>query len=223
LGGSFHHLEEVLHAGNTIMSAAHVVASPELSRLAIPELDQILSVDPRGRTRVVVDQSGHEIVSPVDPDGYARHGGFVGLDTVDRGDYAMDEILEVGLVDHRFVIRRIGSPGTSLLEANELSYEAAEKPRYRDREKGRDPEWTFIDVESGRRVTGYVSPTWLGRRWYSYLLPPEEPLILGVVERDLVMADFAWYLPRLRPFLEASATTGNPIVQYHSGSSLGLD
>ncbi len=59
--------------------------------------------------------------------------------------------------------------------------------------------------------------------WYHYLQPRWSSLGLQVRERELWISDIAWYLPRLRPLLEAAVTTGNPVVQYHNGASLGFE
>ena len=217
-------LREILEEGRGVGSWAHVIATPDDARDALPELDRILSGSLGKRTRVVVTDDLREVAWPVDPDGYEGGADFTTLDFQDPHRIGVDSMLEVGVVEHQLVVRDLSGESQTLRADRIVSRREGDQSRQvrSDRHWHDPPRWTFVDEASGRQLHGDVSSTWPGS-WYHYLQPRWSSLGLQVRERELWISDIAWYLPRLRPLLEAAVTTGNPVVQYHNGASLGFE
>ncbi|MDR3070413.1 MAG: hypothetical protein LBU38_05320 [Propionibacteriaceae bacterium] len=135
----------------------------------------------------------------------------------------MDQLIEIGLDRHEFVVRDHPAH-QELLRAKRLRQIA-------------DPtdiiQWsvwdyakvTLEDADSHHSVTGYSQ----GLRKDGYNARGKELVdatfleIATVWEVPRVWTDDLWPLRFIRPLLEASITTGNPLVGYYSGSSIGYE
>jgi len=229
--GRFPHLALVLDRSE-VCSRATILAYPELAALALSELDELHRISPQGTTRIVLDEDGNTVIRPVD---YAHlpSPGFSSLNDVyenrepdirwDSSEEKLNQLIEVGFDGTEFIIRN--HPGhEEILRSSALRQQAdlSDLIRWSIWEYARV---TFEDTNSGMRVTGYTQG--IRRGGYNVTIGQMErqafPGRVTATEVPRVWTDDIWALSGIRSFLAASILTGNPLVGYHSNSSLGFE
>jgi len=228
--GSFPYLEAVLDNGESF-DAATVLATPELAELAIRDLDGLLQLVPHGTTRTVFDNGGNVAIRPVD---YAQlpGPGFKPLNDVyenrepdhwDAPPEKLRQLVEIGLDGLEFVVRD-HPEHRELLRAKQLRQVAEPTDTIRW------SIWDYVkvvltDPGTGNSVTGYSQGIRQGGddAILGQLVNATFVEMAAVDEVPRMWTDDLWPLQFIRPLLEASASTGNPLVGYYSGSSLGYE
>jgi hypothetical protein len=214
--------------------AARVIVKPELAQAALPELDAVLKVTVDGTTRVLQDTHGRRLRRPLASwtsqntvslcaGSYPEANAISRLntDTPDR----LDELIEVAIEGNDLVVRRHCNHAEVLLRSRSLTQfvepgEASVRWFVTD-----FPVVTYTDVDSGKSVQGPADPETLEDyasvdEALTFLEPAES---ITVQEHPRHLADEDWCLWPLRAQLAASIQTGNPVVAYYNGNSIGFE
>ena len=224
--------------GSNCCSQATVLASPELTGEALEQWESLFATRPGGSAQVVVDGKGLVVDRPhYDPD--APVDRFIGLsgyfDYCQR--YARtsppEDLIEIGVQGSDLVVRRY-TDSQELLRASSLTQVVSSDPEvrsYRGVAPNQCMEWgnvgftftSLTDPETGASVEGYTRPVQYDfyNSYAGYKKLWTFPSTVHIVMKPLIWSDLCWPLGPLRAFLQASVDTGNPMVGYYNGGSLG--
>lgn len=218
--GPYSALHEVLDNGRSF-GGATILATSELATDALPELEQVLAIPTGLTTRVLKDDAGRTLLAPVDSKGYRPGLGFTPFWPREYPKERISGITEAGADDIEIVVRDYEAEGREWFRTDRLKY-------------GVEPEnevflghrmlyrTSFYNDARGQRFGGLAPRIWLFDHDED-LFPWVGPEELHLEVRELRISDLAWYLRPLRAFMHASIQTGNPLVGYYNGSSLGFD
>lgn len=225
---NLHHiLERGRHFGD-----AEILATPAEADSGLAEFIELDTIPLDGRLPVVVDLDARPVIR------LPRHRQLTGQmdEELDPDEMAAAHaLLQVHVEGNEFVItdhnrsrelmrasvleQLVGLDGNagSMLEVSREDCVEIVHHLY--------PPVVLRDPLSGEEVEGYGEPiTNWGR---SHLGEVERhgrfPAEVRITYDQLRLTDLSFQVGTLRPFLEASVLTGNPMVGYYSGSSVGFD
>ncbi|MET3963097.1 hypothetical protein ABIE44_003031 [Marmoricola sp. OAE513] len=222
--GRYEHLRQVLDQASAY-SYRGVIAPAAIAASAKAEIDALSQVRVGPDTRVLVDRGGREPIEAIDLHGFPNEEGPIGLGVRDHYGAPTDHLLEVGVDGLDLLVRTMTAEPVELLRAARLGQHVADDAEVVKAFQYLYAESTFTNLDSGESAAGYARPV----TYMKFASVADCELLWDKVEeltvavRPLVMTDLGWYLPRLQALLEASVVTGNPVVMYYSGNSLGYD
>ncbi|CAM3762376.1 hypothetical protein TSOC111612_12900 [Tsukamurella ocularis] len=204
-------------------SAATVHISYGEARTALAEMENLLAGLPPIQTRVLIAPDGRAS-APLDGMGTDEVGVFKRIGSHSYPDGKISGVLELGIENDHFVVRDYGTSGYEAIRSRTLRIEQdTHAPAL---EIGRTRLYrTFFIPEDGHY------PTWCWAPAYSFFpynhsldrRKPYVPDILRIERRTVPYLATDSTLDDLRSLLAASVSTGNPVVTYYNGSSLGFE
>ncbi|MCL2652824.1 MAG: hypothetical protein FWD63_03445 [Propionibacteriaceae bacterium] len=224
--GSYPNLVAVLKAGESFGDAT-ILATPDIAAVALSELEAMSEEKPGGVVPVIRDADGNIVNRLVN----YEHPSVV------MQPYVLDPIVqslnvESGNVpDHLVQVIIDGSEFVvSSCPDNQEQFRARSLRQMVDQ---RDQirlgyrmlsSVTLSTLDRETSVTGYCLPVRYGQfdRLSEFTRRRQYPKKLRLGHSEIRMCDLCWPLGPLRAFLQASVLTGNPLVGYYNGHSLGL-
>jgi len=198
-----------------------VVVWPDQAPDILGDLDRLAAHRLPGDTRTLVDERGTRLWPTIDQSGYDGNDTFTSVYDNPRPESDRVDLLEIGVSDHDVVVRS-STTGRELLRDKTIEQivDRSDVARVGYR---LFPGIQFRELASGTEANGYGDG--VGHGSFANFHQPVHAYAqtLRVSQIPLVLADTAYFPRPLRAALEACIATGNPIVTYHSGSSLGFE
>jgi hypothetical protein len=199
---------------------AGVFVTAEEARMTLPQLSEFATRLSGLVSRVVVDSSGRTS-GFIDRLGFGDHDEFVRLDSAKFPDQSIAGVGELGVVGFEFVVRDVAAVRDVCRSATLRIFQ--------------DPDGQIRLGDAGLARTLFIP----GEGAASWCWAPRLDIFgrddlvsnrfrpnggeLRIVTVEMAMADLYGDIPMLRTVLEASVQTGNPVVYYYDGCSLGYD
>jgi hypothetical protein len=215
------HLRALMHRDPS--GGADIFATAEEAGAALVELRELLEAPTGITSRVLVDPRGR-VSTMIDRDGYDGTTEFTQVGAYrDYPNVRIEGVKELGLEGFEFVVREYGGRDREHSRSESLQVF----------QWGADEVWIggthlqrtlFLGGEGAHPVMG-LAP----RLWFISGYPepsrrePYVPEVLRVELRDQAVIDLDYRLAVFRDVLAASVDTGNPIVSFHNGASLGYE
>lgn len=212
-------IDDVFHRRPT--GDTDVFATTAEASAALPELEKLLTLPTGVTSRVLADRRGR-VSRPIDQRGYDGSAAFTRLADDRYPGQRIEGIAELGLEGFELVVRDLGgalqesSRSRSLLVSQDLHQD-------RIRIGGAVLHRTLFQPGEG----AHPSWGWAPQFWFfPGELPahhlPYVPPVMHVEVREQAMGDLEPWLLLFQELLTASVETGNPVVSYYNGHSLGF-
>ncbi|MFT4010028.1 MAG: hypothetical protein QM655_08300 [Nocardioidaceae bacterium] len=215
----FEAIDELFHRRPS--GDADVFATAAEASRALPELRRLLETPTGISSRVLVDARAR-VSGPLDPRGYTSGVGFTRLADSRYPKFPIEGITELGLGGFEFVVRSMGDRPWESSRSRTLLV-SQDDYRSEVRIGGSDLYRTLFQPGEG----GHPTWGWAPRFWFfDGVVPPRNrPYVAPVMRvelREQAMCDLEPWLRLFDKLLRAAEASGNPVVSYYSGHSLGF-
>ncbi|WP_156393580.1 hypothetical protein [Nocardioides sp. Root140] len=220
-GEGFERLRELLH--RDVSGDAAIFATADEAAAGLAEMQELLDKPTGITSRVLMDPRGR-VSKAIDRDGYDGNTEFTQVGAYrDYPSVRIEGVAELGIEGFEFVLREYG--GKDWEHSRSQTMQVFQTGRDEIYIGGSFLQRTLFLPGEGSHPSWGLSP----RLWFISGYPepsrrePYVPELLKVELQEQRMVDLDYRLTVFRDVLEASASTGNPVVSYYSGHSLGFE